>query len=204
MKARLWKGAAAVIACAMAATVFTVSAQGPIPNLPLSYSGQVFIEGQPTPDGLQIFARILDYETALVEVKDGRYSGLVVAPTGTAYTNKQIVFYATLGFEELRALETALYRPPDLTEPDSLTPVRNLHFTRLPTPPPTPTPTPTPTPIPTATLIPTPTMTPTPTAALPIPGDSTVGTASLWVLVAGVVGLMVGFAVLGLARSRTS
>lgn len=198
MKARLWKAIAAVIACAMAAAVFTVSAQEPIPNLPLSYSGQVFIEGMPTPDGLQIFARILDYETARVEVKDGRYSGLVVAPPGTGYTNKAIEFYATLGFEEVQALEIALYRPPDISKPGSLTPERYLHFTRLPTPPPTPTPTPTP------TVTPTPTITPTPTAALPIPGDSTVGTASLWVLVAGVVGLMVGFAILGLARTRTS
>lgn len=199
VKLRLLQGLAAIIACAVAVAVSIVSAQG-LPNLPLLYHGRVYVEGVPTPDGLRILARIVGcgYESPEpVEVKDGRYARLEIAPEGTACVNKTISFYATYGVDEVRALDTALYRPPDLTVPGSLTPKRDLLFPRLPTLPPTPTPTPTLTPTP------TPTMTPTPTAALPIPGDPAVRSASLWVLVVGIVALMAGAAVLGLARART-
>lgn len=192
MNSRLLNAVAAVVACAMAATVFALSAQEPIPAIPLLYSGRVYVEGRPAPDGLQILARIVDYETEPVEVEDGWYMVLQVAPPGTGYANRTITFHATFGADEVEALETAIYRPPDLTKPGSITPTQDLHFDRLPMPPPTPTPTA------------TPTITPTPTAALPIPGDPTVGAASVWVLVVGAVGLMVGLAVLRLARRRRS
>jgi hypothetical protein len=197
MRPRLWKGILAAVALVLAAVPLVASAQG-IPSLPVLYKGQVSVGGEPAPDGLLIFARILDYETAPVEVEDGQYRMLQVAPPSASYAGKEIVFYATYGFGEVQALERAIYRIPDLTVPGSLTPTKDLSFPQLPPPPPTPTLTPTP------TVTPTPTMTPTPTPALPIPGDPTVGTLAVWVLVAGALALVGGLVVLRLARARRS
>ena len=197
MRPRLWKGILGAVALVLAAVPLVASAQGaPIPKLPVLYGGQVSVGGQPAPSGLLIFARVVDYETTPVAVKDGRYSMLQVAPPSTAYAGNEIVFYATYGFGNVQAPERAIYRIPDLSIPGSLTPTKDISFPQLPPPPPTPTPTPTP------TVTPTPTMTPTPTPALPIPGDPTVGTVAVWVLVAGALVLVGGLVVLRLAGTR--
>jgi len=196
LKSILWKVIPVVIACiAAGTTVFTASAQGQqLPPLPVVYSGRVSIEGQPTPEGLRIYARILEYKTKrTAPVTGGQYFALTVAPVGAGYVGKRIYFYATWceegreGCDVVQAVEAATYRVPTFGD---LTRVQNLFFLRLPAPPPTPTP------------APTPTMTPTPTPALPIPGDPAVGTIWVWVTVAGVLGLVGGLAALGLARAR--
>jgi hypothetical protein len=110
MRPRLWKGILAAVALVLAAVPLVVSAQGtPIPTLPVLYSGRVSIGGEPAPDGLLIFARILSYETAPVAVEDGYYRMLQVVPTGTGYSGKEVVFYATYGFGDVQALETSVY-----------------------------------------------------------------------------------------------
>lgn len=186
----------AVLACALAAGV--LMGNGAPPPLPVIYHGWVQVGDGLAPDGLIVFARVDGYESGRVTVAGGEYKGLKIAPPGPGYTGKQLSFYATLGVDEVQAHETVVYQPASAADPESWTPKLDLYFDRLPVPLPTPTPTPTP------TLTPTPTVTPTPTAALPIPGDPTVGAASLWVLVIGVVGLLAGFAALRLVRTSAS
>ena len=188
MKSMLWKTIAVAVACVAAATLLAGSVQAQeLPSFPLIFSGQVTIEGQPTPDGLQIFARVLEYESNPVEVKDGNYSALAVAPSRSGYVGRPIRFYATYGFGEVQAVEMVTYRTPTL---EDFTRTRSLFFQSLPAPPPTPTPSP------------TPTMTPTPTPALPIPGDPMVATVWAWALAVGALGLVGGLVAMRLARTR--
>lgn len=185
-------GVLALLACLLTAGVLMGNGQGTPPPLPVVYSGWVQVKGTLAPDGLLIFARLDGYQSDTVAVKQGQYRGLKIAPLGAGYTGKTITFYATYGVDEVQARETAVYQPADPTKPASWTPKLDLYFDRLPMPPPTPTPTP------------TPTVTPTPTAALPIPGDSAVGAAPLWLLVAGALGLATGLAALALVRRRSA
>ena len=115
----------------------TTRAQG-IPPGPVIYIGNVIVSGAPAPDGLQITARILDYETAPVTTSEGGYIGLTVAPPDESYVGKTITFH----MDGVQAAETDTSIQPSL-------PIVKRGFTlTFATLPPTPTPTPTATPFP--------------------------------------------------------
>jgi len=179
-----------VLGVLLVVSVSQVSASESLLSLPVLFSGQVSVDGDPSPDGLVIFARILDWESQRVTVKDSRYAALPIAPPRVEHVNKPIFFFATYGFDEVQANNSATYRRPSLSFPSTLTVTQDLVFSRLPEmPPPTPTPTPRP----------TPTMTPTPTPALPIPGDPSVRGLWMWVVIVGVVAVLGGVTVWRLA-----
>jgi hypothetical protein len=173
--------------------VYGVSAQGEKP--PIFFHGQVSVDGETAPDGMEIFVRIEGAEIAEPYGRavigeycegDGCYAILQI-PYDLSFVGDEIHFYATFGPDEVEAENTPVYRLPTL---DDLVRLQDLNFPRLPAPPPTPTPTP------------TPTMTPTPTPALPIPGDPMVGTVWTWAVAVGMLGLIGGLVALRLARAR--
>ena len=149
---------------ALAAAVFASDAfaQAP-PPFPFLYKGTAKTsDGAAVPDGLTIFAMVGDYKTEPVEVENGRFRDLTVAPESSAFFNKDIIFvlwdveaeqtdtFTRVGFPDFRTLDLTFPRLPDPTPtPTVLT---------------TPTATPTHTPVPTAT----PVYTPTPSAAEPM------------------------------------
>jgi hypothetical protein len=98
------------------------------------------------PDGLFIHARIADYQSAPVVVKDERYQALTVAPPNSTYFDKTVTFH----LDGVQAGETDSFAYGNIDLSFDLT------FPSI--PPPTPTPTLTP------TITPTPSSTPTPTA----------------------------------------
>lgn len=143
------------------------------PPFPWIYIGNATVGGSPVPDGFEIVAKILDYESRPIVVKDGRYAGLTVGPPNRDYTGEKIIFYlqgvrAEQTEEVFKNLGTPVVRRGfDLTFPNL--PVPTATPTSTPTPvTPSPTPTVTPTPRPTATLTPVP-PTPTHTAVPPTP-----------------------------------
>ena len=171
-----------------------------IPASPNIFSGKVFIAGNPAPDGIEIFARVDDYQTnvprpgqterLIVLTKGGKYGSpvqVVLQPLNDTYVGKTITFYATLGFEEIRAAETAVFKSGLQLNTNF-----DLNFPAAPPGEPTPTPTPTP------TITPT----PTPTPILPIPGDPSVQRLSRIVVIAGIAALAAGGAILLLMRRR--
>ena len=163
--------------------------QPPLPPLPNKFSGKIFVDGQPAWDEVLVFARVVDYESKQIPVKNGQYgkgaTPFLVSPPADSYFNKQITFHATLGFGDVEATETASF----LNRLVSAT--LDLHFPPLPAaPPPTPTPTPSVTPTPTAT------------PSLPIPGDTTVPRLATVVLVGGVATLSAGGLLLLWVRRR--
>ena len=149
---------------ALAAAVFASDAfaQAP-PPFPFLYKGTAKTsDGAAVPDGLTIFAIVGDYRSEPVEVENGRFRDLTVAPESSAFFNKTIIFvlwdveadqtdtFTRVGFPDFRTLDLTFPRLPDPTPtPTVLT---------------TPTATPTHTPVPTAT----PVYTPTPSAAEPM------------------------------------
>ena len=173
--------------------------QGLPPAPPNIYSGNVFVAGVPAPDGIEIFARIDDYQTnvprpgfqerAEILVKDGKYGIVVVQPPDESYVNKTITFYATRGFGDVQAEETALFKSGLLVITGF-----DLNFPEAPPGAPQPTPTPTP------TITPT----PLPTPVLPIPGDPSVPQLSRLALIAGIAALAAGGALLFVMRRRNA
>ena len=149
---------------ALAAAIFASDAfaQAP-PPFPFLYKGTAKTsDGAAVPDGLTIFAIVGDYRSEPVEVENGRFRDLTVAPESSAFFNKTIIFvlwdveadqtdtFTRVGFPDFRTLDLTFPRLPDPTPtPTVLT---------------TPTATPTHTPVPTAT----PVYTPTPSAAEPM------------------------------------
>ena len=159
-----------------ALTTQIISAQE-LPQMPDVYSGTAKLSnGANMPDGTKIIARVLDYESASVEVQDGKYLSLVVTPLEARFLSKinvnnecslttkvvenysasncvsfHAVIYDVSGeviIDSVQAAEVRAYTGFNIE--NSLT----LTFDRLPTIPPTPTPIPptaTPTPVPTAT-----------------------------------------------------
>ena len=109
-----------------------------LPPAPVTYSGTATAGGAPVPDGYVITARIGDYLSQPIAVKDGYYVGLQVAAPSTRHVGREITFL--IGDEP--ASETDAYRPVGTPTFKSL----NLTFGRLPAITPTPTPTATPTP----------------------------------------------------------
>ena len=151
----------------LAAAVFASDAfaQAP-PPFPFFFQGTAKTsDGAAVPDGLQIFAMVGDYKSESVDVENGRYRHLVVAPESSDFFNKDIIFVLwdveadqTDTFTRVSAGTFAEFRKLNLT------------FPRLPDPTPTPTVLTTPTATPTHTPVPTatPVYTPTPSAAEPM------------------------------------
>ncbi len=127
------------------ARIDTAHAQNP-PPLPMLYSGTVTAGGSPAPDGFEIFARVRDYQSEPVTVRNGRYTALTVGPPDSTYAGVTITFH----LDSVQADQTDTFIAAFLPTIRTL----NLTFSGLPQPP---------TPEPTAT----PTVTPTPVAALP-------------------------------------
>ena len=153
-------------------------AQGTPPPAPVVYSGTVTVGGAPAPDGLEIVARILDYESRPKTTSGSKYASLTVGPPDATYLSRQVTFHVLAGplTTELKATEADLFLGgphikdgyilsfPPATAP---TPTPTPTPSPIPTPSPTPTPTPTPSPTPSPTPTPTPSPTPTPTPDLP-------------------------------------
>ena len=81
----------AVGAAFLAGLPEAANAQG-VPPIPAVYSGAVSAP-IPVPDGLFIHARIADYQSAPVVVKDERYQALTVAPPNSTYFDKTVTFH---------------------------------------------------------------------------------------------------------------
>ena len=165
------------------------------PASPITYKGDVLVQGAPAPAVLTLVACVIDcvsYQSEPVLTRDdGSYFALVVGPPNDTFLDQQITFWiVTEPGGRIRATETAVYEA--ITSPSDLTPILNLRFDDpVPTPPPA-----TPTPIPTAT--PTPTATP----VLPIPGDPSVRNLPRTALILGIAALLAGGMILLLVRRR--
>jgi len=113
------------------------NAQAPPPRFPSIFSGEARVGGQPVPDGLEVTARIGDYESQPVTVIDGQYVGLKIAPPDSI-AGGTITFH----LHRVKANQTRLFRAGEIDLSFDLT------FPSLPEPTPTVTPVP---PTPTAT-----------------------------------------------------
>ena len=160
-----------------------------IPQFPDAYTGRAELsDGSKMPDNVQIFVRVLEYESAPVPIANGEYEYLAVFPGGTKYLSKVnnngecslialveedydrnncVLFYAVIYdasgdviIDSVQASEIRPYKGFHIDLDFTLT------FDRVPVVPPTPTPVP-PTPTPTAVPTPTPVPTATPVAAQP-------------------------------------
>ena len=124
------------VAFALTAARDHASAQG-LPPSSVTYSGTATAGGAPVPDGYVITARIGDYLSQPIEIRDGNYVGLQVAAPTTAHVGRDITFL--IGDEP--ANEKDAYHPTGTPSFKSL----NLTFGRLPSVTPTPVATATPT-----------------------------------------------------------
>ena len=129
---------AGVIAAAALTFALFGAANAQVPGIPHVFTGEARAGGQPVPDGYTITARLHDYETEPVAVKDGWYVSLLVSPPA-GVPGGAITFYLE---GMVKADQTIVYAEGglDLDFP--------LFFPSLPEPTPTPTvvpPTPTPT-----------------------------------------------------------
>ena len=124
------------VAFALTAARDHASAQG-LPPSSVTYSGTATAGGSPVPDGYVITARIGDYLSQPIEIRDGNYVGLQVAAPTTAHVGRDITFL--IGDEP--ANEKDAYHPTGTPSFKSL----NLTFGRLPSVTPTPVATATPT-----------------------------------------------------------
>ena len=107
-----------------------VAAKDPwaIPPFPNTYKGDVLINGSHAPDGTVIFAKINDYQTPDVFVTDGRYKNLVLGPPSSTYFGKEVVFYAIVGGQEVRAHDSATFQQANLNTREFLLNTLDLHF----------------------------------------------------------------------------
>ena len=141
MRRDMWMAAGVTVLVAVAFALASArdhaSAQG-LPPSPVSYSGTATAGGSPVPDGYVITARIGDYVSQPIAVKDGFYVGLQVAAPTTAHVGRGITFL--IGDEP--ANETDAYHP--VGHP-TFKRNFNLTFGRLPAITPTPIATATPT-----------------------------------------------------------
>ena len=66
------------------------------PPFPVLYGGRLLIDGEPAPPGIEVMARVGDYETStVVEVgEEGRYRNLVVQPPNSEYYELPVTFHA--------------------------------------------------------------------------------------------------------------
>ncbi len=111
------------------------------PAGPFFFSGPITAGGAPVPDGFTVVARLVSFESEPVEVKNGRYAGIVVNPPSTQeFVNQTITFH--LGSEQAAETSTYVARGVPTIENDF-----RLTFARIPPPTPTPTLTPTVTPV---------------------------------------------------------
>ena len=174
------------------------------PPISNQYDGQVFIADEPAEDGIEIFARILDYQSNIpregfdvaqvVQVSGERYERMIVSPSDVSFVGEKITFHATFGFGDVQAEETAVFRQVNLVTGEWLNNTLDLHFQEAPPAAPMPTPTPTP------TITPT----PLPTPVLPIPGDPSVTQIPRIALIAGMIALVAGGSILFLVRRRNA
>ena len=127
-----------VIAAAALAFALFGAANAQVPGIPHVFTGEARAGGQPVPDGYTVTARLHDYETEPVAVKDGWYVSLLVSPP-VGVPGGAITFHLE---GTVKADQTIVYAEGglDLNFP--------LFFPSLPAPTPTPTPVP-PTPTPT-------------------------------------------------------
>ena len=125
---------------AAAALTFALfgAANAQVPRIPHVFTGEARAGGQPVPDGYTITARLHDYETAPVTVKDGWYVSLLVSPQANV-PGGAITFHLE---GTVKADQTIVYAEGGLNLDFP------LFFPSLPAPTPTPTPVP-PTPTPT-------------------------------------------------------
>ena len=156
------------------------------PPFPITYKGNVSIQGQPAPAGLSVLACVIScsgYESdPVLTDATGRYQVLVVGPPDVSYLDAEITFWIVANSDRIQAQETSVFEA--VVDPSDLTPTLNLTFNQeVPTRPPDP---------------PTPTATP----VLPIPGDSSVRSLPRTALILGMAALLAGGVLLMLLRRR--
>ena len=133
--------------------------EGPV--LPTTYRGAVTITNGASAEGMSITAQMTKsdgsvYTTEPVQVRNGKYFMMIVAPPDLSYKNEIIKFYLD-GIIEAREIDRFV---PGRSGTDPATGMQfgpyifDLSFSSVPTPTPTPTATPTLTPTPTATPLP--------------------------------------------------
>ena len=122
-----------VLAGVIAATALTFAlfgaANAQVPGIPQIFTGKAQAGGQPVPDGYTITARLHDYETEPVAVKDGWYVSLLVSPPA-GVPGGAITFYLE---GMVKAEQTIVYAEGGLNLDFP------LFFPSLPAPTPTPT-----------------------------------------------------------------
>ena len=133
-----------------------------LPPWPSIYSGDITVAGSVPADGALVTAKIGDYTSQSVVVKNGRYAGLAVGAPDSTYFGKLITFHLD---DMVVAAETDVFKLNTWIVVDSSF---NLTFPGYPTP--TPTPTAVPTATPTVTPVPSPTPTPEIPSAMIITG----------------------------------
>lgn len=98
----------------------TATPRGAIPPLPHIFAGTATVNGMPVPDGFEIVARVLNYESLSVTVQGGKYSvnheALLVGPPDDTFRNQTITFH--LG--DVQADQTAVFMPARLQTKFSL------------------------------------------------------------------------------------
>ena len=157
------------MAIALTALVQPVAAQAP-PPLPSVVSGVVSLsDGTAVPDGTLIVARISEYETPPVTVRDGAFLNLVIAPPDSSFVGRTASFYLVLNDSDGELIDSVIASGTVVFQPALIAGGLSLTFARVPMLPATPTPTPSPIPTatPSPTPSPTPTVTPTPEIAQP-------------------------------------
>ena len=172
------------------------------PPFPNTYSGKVFIGDDPAPDGIEVFARVGDYDThvarpgfevrQIILTKNGEFVRMAISPPDETFIGQTITFFVTRGFDEIQASETSVFQRVNLGANTGLENDLDLHFPQAPsvTGPQTPTPVPTITP------------TPRPTPVPPVPGDASVPQIARITLIAGAAAFVVGGAILLRMRRR--
>jgi hypothetical protein len=85
----------------------TIAGPPPFPN---TFRGSVTIDGESAPDGIEIYAEIVEsalvYATPSVLTADGTYTLLKVGPPSTQFHNDNINFYAWIDCAGVQAAET--------------------------------------------------------------------------------------------------
>ena len=114
---------------------------------PTIYSGPVTIGDNLAPDGLTLVARINDYESVGVTIKNGRYSFLIVSPPHSDYFIETVTFH--IPELDIQAQETDIFRGNTAQFEKALTFFAVEGLVPGPTPTPGPLRAATPTPVPT-------------------------------------------------------
>ena len=148
-----------ILAATLALALFPEGAfaQGGPPPGGIIYYGEATVDGEPAPDGIEIIARVGDYESKPVTVAEGRYASLSVASPDSSHAGQTISFF--LG--DVPADQTDIYQPHGIPV---IKTGFDLAFPNLPEPTPTPAP----------SVVPTDTP-PTPVVPLPVPSPEIEG-----------------------------